>query len=81
MTTTSKTYDIHVDAIGGVHKISTSENIYKVELYLTPEQWDRLSKWSLTQPMCPDDPEEGAWLGLFHHGNAREEYIKHVKNM
>lgn len=74
-------YETYIDKNNVTHKISTSPDIYKVTLYLTPQQWDRLSKWSLTQPICPDDPEESAWLGLDHYTNCRDDFLDHVKSI
>jgi hypothetical protein len=48
--------------------------IYKVTMYMTPEQWESLSIWSAPHasaldPKCP-------WLLLIHDGDKREEYFE-----
>ena len=44
-----------------------SESIYKVTLYMTPCQWDRMSTWSAQYV-------EDTWMMLIHKGEAQEDY-------
>ena len=45
-----------------------SEPVYKLTLYMSPSQWDNLSRWSASI--------ESPWLYLLHEVNKNEEYAK-----
>lgn len=44
------------------------KQVYKITTYMTPSQWDELSKWSCTI--------EKPWLALYHETNKHAEYVE-----
>ena len=44
---------------------------YKVTLYMTPDQWDEFSKWSVGK--------ESMWLHMFHESDKLVEENKKLK--
>jgi len=46
--------------------------IYKVELFLTPKQWQQMAVWSL--PHADGDNPDCPWLLMLHHGDKTDEY-------
>ena len=53
---------------------NTDEAIYKVTLFMTPCQWNRLSTWSALHP-------EDSWIMLLHESDARVDYEEERKRM
>lgn len=56
-----------------------SKVVYKVELYMSPEQWRNLSEWSL--PHAAGDDARRPWLMLIHHGDKTDEYVELEKRL
>ena len=52
--------------------------IAKLTIYVTPEQWNRLSSWSATD-VASREESRLPWLHLRHESNMDEEFIK-LKN-
>jgi hypothetical protein len=53
---------------------TAGESIYKVTLYMTPCQWNRLSAWSALHP-------EDSWIMLLHESDARVDYEEERKRI
>ena len=48
-------------------------NVYKLTIYMTPKQWDIMSKWSAND--CAScDPKRAPWLHLSHEHDKYDEY-------
>lgn len=63
--------EIHTD----IQARERNEKINKVTIYLTDEQWTRLS--ALTASVAHIG--SGNWLSLLHESNKHDEYIEYVK--
>ena len=52
---------------------ASDDAIYKVTMFMTPQQWDRLSAWSA--PLAGNATHQNEpWLMLFHEADMRDEY-------
>lgn len=54
------------------------QDVARVTLYLTPTQWQRLSKWSA--PGAAAGGLDAPWLYLSHESGKRAEYNELVAN-
>ena len=56
-----------------------SKPVHKVTIYMTPEQWDVLSKWSIQR--APVGGELATWLHLSHECNKHAELLELQKSI
>ena len=51
-----------------------TKKVYKVTLYMTPPQWERLSEWSA--PSAGKGGDEAPWLHLSHECDKHAEHAE-----
>jgi hypothetical protein len=64
--------------------VESVPQIMKLTIFLTPTQWDRLSKWSAPfaiEEIMDRGSGKGPWLYMGHETNKYDEYKQHKETL